>query len=378
MTDARAREATKEGEAGKDGMKVLRDEAKKAEAPPPPKRVLKRANELVREAAGLIKKKKKKVDPAVATEVQAQLDVVRGLAADKKAALADSGPLLKASIELDQGLQKHYGQWRKSQLRELVEAILWALALAGFIKFFLIEAFSIPSASMYPTLEIGDHLFINKVGYGLYVPFSSKRMISWSQPDRGDIIVFVYRYPEPDHPSPLLTPTFETDRMDGEDFIKRVIGLPGDRVRLEDHRIILNGQPIQTESLGRQQCAIFGGGDNDRRPTDHCECELQRETIEDESWVSQHFVGPGCASPSNSRWPRERPTTLPYIGSKDKNPDYPDVVVPEGHVFVMGDNRDASKDGRFWGFVPFNRIKGKAFVIWLNTGDMGRFGTWLD
>ncbi|MCC6623054.1 MAG: signal peptidase I [Deltaproteobacteria bacterium] len=378
MTDARAREASKEGEAGKDGMKALRDEAQKADAPPPPKRVWKRAQELVREAAGLIKKKRKKVDPAVAAEVQRQVDAVRELAADKKAALADSGPLLKASIELDQGLQRHYGQWRKSQLRELVEAILWALALAGFIKFFLIEAFSIPSASMYPTLEIGDHLFINKVGYGVYVPFSSKRMISWSQPDRGDIIVFVYRYPEPDHPSPLLTPTFETDRMDGEDFIKRVIGLPGDRVRLEDHRIILNGQPIQTESLGRQQCAIFGGGDNDRRPTDHCECELQRETIEDESWITQHFVGPGCGSPANSKWPRERPTTLPYIGSKDKNPDYPEVVVPEGHVFVMGDNRDASKDGRFWGFVPFDRIKGKAFVIWLNTGDMSRFGTWLD
>jgi len=334
--------------------------ATKAEPEPKPKQVVKRAAELLREGELLLKKKHKALfkllgpeagDKAVA-EVTGQLAATRALVPTRKNPVElEPKRLHQQVIQLDQAIQTHLGKWRKSQLREFVEAILWALGLAAVIKFFILEAFSIPSSSMYPTLQIGDHLFINKFELGLYVPFSSQRAIEWGQPDRGDVIVFVYKYPG--------------DPLDGEDFIKRVVALPGDRIRLEDDRIILNGQPIQTEIVAETRCGMFGR-DWESTPSSYCPCVIQRETIEDESWESRPLL-PGCGRREewSGTWPqRERPMTLgKYFGDQAKNPDWPDVVVPDDHVFVMGDNRDASEDGRFWGFVPFDRIKGKAFIV---------------
>ncbi|MFO0744434.1 MAG: signal peptidase I [Myxococcota bacterium] len=349
-----------------------------AEPPPDPKKVLKRARELVVEAERLLRKKAKKVPAEAVAEVSAERERLVQLLPAKRAPLPDAPTLLTASIELDSGLTRHFGKWRKTPLRELVESVLWALGLALIIRSFFLGAFSIPSISMYPTLEIGDHVFIDKISYGLYWPFSTHRAISWNQPARGDIIVFEYRYPDPDGPSPLLAPSYERDPLDGEDFIKRVIGLPGDRVRLDHDRIILNGQPIQTEPLGHFPCPRLLH-DNDRTASGVCACDKQKETIDGSSWVSQHFTGLEC-SPygENDNWPLKTPPTIPYLGEQSLNPDWPDVVVPPGHVLVMGDNRDASRDGRFWGFVPFERIKGKAFVIWLNWDAMSRFGNWLN
>lgn len=317
-----------------------------------PKQVVKRANELVREATSLLKKKRKKVSPEALSETSDLLEATRALLPTRKNKIElQPKELYQAVIALDQALSTHFGKWRKSQLREFVEAILWALGLAAVIKFFILEAFSIPSSSMYPTLHIGDHLFINKFEFGLYLPFSPQRAIEWGQPDRGDVIVFVYQYPG--------------DPLDGEDFIKRVIGLPGDRIRLEDDRIILNGQPIQTERVAETECGLYGR-DWEETPQSYCPCVIQRETIEDETWESQHLL-PGCGRREawSGDWPQEnRPNMLgKYFGDRARNPNWPDVVVPEEHVFVMGDNRDASEDGRFWGFVPFDRIKGKAFIV---------------
>ena len=326
--------------------------ALKAEPELKPKQVLKRAGELLREADQLTRKKRKKVAPEAVAEVEGLAERTRALVPTRKNKIElQPKALYQSAIALDQGLQTHFGKWRKSQLREFVEAILWALGLAAVIKFFILEAFSIPSSSMYPTLHIGDHLFINKFEFGLYIPFSPKRAIEWGQPDRGDIIVFVYRYPG--------------DPLDGEDFIKRVVGLPGDRIRLENDTIILNGKPIQTEQVEQTRCAMYGR-DWDETPVNYCPCVIQRETIEDESWLSQHLL-PGCGRREewSGTWPQERrPMTLgKYFGDRADNPNWPEVVVPEGHVFAMGDNRDASEDGRFWGFVPFERIKGKAFIV---------------
>jgi len=317
-----------------------------------PRQVVKRAGELVREGEALLRRKHKKISEDARGEVEGLLASTRALMPSRrtKVELAPK-PLQQAAIALDQGLQRHLGAWRKSQLREFIEAILWALGLAAVIKFFILEAFSIPSSSMYPTLHIGDHLFISKFEFGLYLPFSPKRAIEWGQPDRGDVIVFVYRNPG--------------DPLDGEDFIKRVVALEGDRVRLMDDRIILNGKPIQTETVEETRCGMFGR-DWEEKPQGYCPCVIQRETVEDETWLTQHLL-PGCGRREDwsGTWPQAtRPMTVgKYHGDKASNPDWPDVVVPAGHVFVMGANRDASEDGRFWGFVPYERIKGKAFIV---------------
>ena len=237
-------------------METRASMADKAEPEPKSKQVLKRAVELLREGETLVKKKGKKVSDAARSEVTTLLDTTRALVPTRRNKVElQPKPLYQSVIALDQGIQAHFGKWRKSQLREFVEAILWALGLAAIIKFFILEAFSIPSSSMYPTLNIGDHLFINKFEFGLYTPFSSKRLIEWGQPDRGDIIVFVYKYPN--------------DQLDGEDFIKRVVALPGDRIRLEDDRIILNGKPIQTEVVEETSCGMFG---RSRHTGSACQC----------------------------------------------------------------------------------------------------------
>ncbi len=340
---------------------------KTAEAETQPKKVLKRATELVREAELLTKKRGKKVSAEARDEVMRLTDIVRELIPTRRNKVELQGkPLLKSTIELDAGLGKHYGAWRKSQLRELVEAILWAFGLALIIRCFFFEAFSIPSSSMYPTLHIGDHLFVNKIAQGLYIPFSPKRAIEWNQPERGDIIVFVYRYPG--------------DHLDGEDFIKRVVAVEGDLIRLENDRLILNNEPVKTEEVERKNCDLFNSRDYDPTPSGQCPCVVQRETVGDNSWLTQHLL-PGCGGRDelNGTWPLEYPPKSRYIGSKvgndgKPNPDWPNVRVPPGHVFVMGDNRDASEDGRFWGFVPHERIKGTAFVIFL---PFSRIFPWL-
>ncbi len=175
----------------------------------------------------------------------------------------------------------------KSVVREYAEALLVALALAMFIRTFFVQAFKIPSGSMLPTLQIGDHLLVNKLLYGVRVPVYGNRLLGYFQPAHGDVIVFVY--PE--------------DR--DKDFIKRVIGVPGDTIEIRHKRLLRNGQPV------------------------------------DEAYA--RYTEPEGPAPRDSYGP---------------------VTVPPGHVFVMGDNRDHSFDSRFWGFVPYEDIKGKAFVIY--------------
>lgn len=330
------------------------------------KKRLKRAKALLAESAKLQKKKGKKVS-AEAREACAEAHVaLESLIPTRRNRITpDEKAIGQATIALDQQIARHFGSWRKGPIREYVDAIVWALVMAGIIKFFLLEAFSIPSSSMYPTLKIGDHLFVDKIEFGLYVPMSAKRFISWRQPQRGDIVVFVYRFPG--------------DPLDGEDYIKRVIATPGDRIRLENDTLILNGEPIQTERIAETTCAQYYGGDWDDNPSGGCPCVLQKETIGNNSWVTQHLL-PGCGGRKawSGTWPqREVPPFLEadkYFGDAAKNPDWPDVVVPEGHIFVMGDNRDASADSRFWGLVPLDRVKGRALIVFW---PFGRGFPWL-
>jgi signal peptidase I len=173
---------------------------------------------------------------------------------------------------------------RKSVVREYAEAIVIAIILALFIRTFVIQAFKIPSGSMKPTLLVGDHILVNKFIYGIKLPFTDKILISIDEPERGDVVVFKF---------PLDT---------RKDYIKRVIGLPGDRVELVDKQLLINGRPIEDPH------ASYSLSGNMRK--------------------------------------------------------YGPVTVPDDHLFVMGDNRDESSDSRVWGFVPRSYLKGKAFLIY--------------
>ena len=173
---------------------------------------------------------------------------------------------------------------RKSVFREYAEAIAIAVVLALFIRTFVVQAFKIPSGSMKPTLLVGDHILVNKFIYGIKIPFTDKILVKLSRPKRGDVIVFKY---------PLDTK---------KDYIKRVIGLPGDQIELANKQLIINGQ------------------------------------IVDDSHAKYSLLG-------NLR-------------------NYGPIAVPADHLFVMGDNRDESSDSRVWGFVPLSYLKGKAFLIY--------------
>lgn len=179
----------------------------------------------------------------------------------------------------------------KSVAREYIEAFIIAILLAIFIRTFIVQAFKIPSGSMLPTLQIGDHLLVSKFYYGIKVPFTGDTLIPWNLPKHGDVIVF--KYPK--------------DRS--IDYIKRVIGVPGDKIEIKNKKILINNEAIEDSHA--------------------------------------HFT-------SN--------TVLK--GSMSPRDNYGPITVPEGKIFAMGDNRDNSSDGRFWGFVEQKDIRGKAFIIY--------------
>jgi signal peptidase I len=219
-----------------------------------------------------------------------------------------------------------------AKLRYVLEQI-WQLAIALLIVFAIrstiVEPFKIPSGSMIPTLYVGDFIFVNKFAYGLKLPFSDQfgspvTLINREPPKHGDIIVF--RYPkEP-----------ETH------YIKRVIGVPGDTVEVRNKVVFINGQPLsQTEALPDEKIAQLKDIGDPRYGDSHM--KLLREKIEG---GHEHKI------------------------LIDQNNDYTmnfePVKIPDGHLFVMGDNRDFSNDSRFWGLVPFDNISGRAEVIWLS------------
>jgi signal peptidase I len=208
--------------------------------------------------------------------------------------------------ELKHATRKAQVNSQKSVAREYAEALLVALLLAFFIRSFIVQAFKIPSGSMLPTLQIGDHILVNKFLYGLRLPYPLETTLwEWGQPDRGDVIVFIY------------------PRDRSKDFIKRVVAVEGDSVEVRHKAVYVNGtkadDPHATFKFNEQE--IPGPRDN---------------------------FGP--------------------------------ITVPPHKLFVMGDNRDESHDGRFWGFVDRDDVKGKAFLIyWSWDGDVswvrwGRLG----
>jgi signal peptidase I len=180
---------------------------------------------------------------------------------------------------------------QKGALRENIEAILVAIVIALFIRTFVVQAFKIPSGSMKQTLQIGDHILVNKFIYGIKIPYLRKTVIPIKKPQRGDIVVFKY----PVDPN--------------KDFIKRVIGIPGDVIEIRDKKLYVNHERVN------------------------------------------HAYGVYTD-----------PRILPaHIRPRD---NFGPVTVPAHSLFVMGDNRDESFDSRFWGFVDLKAVNGKAFIIY--------------
>ena len=180
---------------------------------------------------------------------------------------------------------------KKSIFREYAEAIIVALLLALLIRTFVVQAFKIPSGSMEPTLMIGDHILVNKFIYGIKIPFTSIRFLPLYKPQRGDVVVFIY---------PLDS---------SKDFIKMVVAVEGDTVKIVNKKLFINGSEAADPYAVYKEDMVF--------PT-----EIQ------------------------------------------KRDNFGPLTVPQGSIFVLGDNRDRSLDSRFWGFVPQEDLRGKAFIIY--------------
>lgn len=203
------------------------------------------------------------------------------------------------------------------------------IALVFFLRSFLYEPFKIPSSSMVPTLEIGDLILVNKFTYGVRLPIVNKKIIEINDPQRGDVMVFK----SPKHPS--------------LDYIKRVVGLPGDKISYQNKRLFINGEPATYERL-----------------PDY----LDENTLSYSAQYREQLVGVTHRILNDERAPAyvSHPQAYPQRELCSYNTQGFTCTVPAGHYFVMGDNRDNSEDSRYWGFVPDNHIVGKAFYIWLN------------
>jgi signal peptidase I len=216
---------------------------------------------------------------------------------------------------------------------------LFPVILAVFVmRSFLFEPFKIPSGSMIPTLRVGDLILVNKFHYGIRLPVFNTKVIANNEPQRGDVMVF--RYP----PQPSL------------DYIKRVVGVPGDEVAYLNKQLSINGQPVP-----RSQEPEFFDSDVMRYAKQFGESLGGRnyKTLNDEDRPAFVSGTTEFAYKDNCRYSVEGVV----------------CKVPVGHYFMMGDNRDNSLDSRYWGFVPEANIVGKAFFVWMNFGDLGRIGS---
>lgn len=202
---------------------------------------------------------------------------------------------------------------------DLPRSLFPVLFVVVAIRSFVVEPFQIPSGSMLPTLKIGDFIAVNKFAYGVRLPVLNTKILPVGMPQRGDVIVFRY----PVNPS--------------QHFIKRVIGVPGDRLHYENRTLTINGQEVPKSLIAAQA-------------SDDPYNQLWRETlggVEHDLYVNPvaHFRDSELETKVQGPW---------------------DIVVPEGRYFAMGDNRDNSQDSRFWGFVPEENIVGRTFAVWMH------------
>lgn len=335
------------------------------------KQVAQRAAHLADHGKRLLDRHGKRLSEPVREELAQQFMALQQASAAFKAqgrghttATPQDTALLHAVDHFGAGIDTHLGQYRKSVAREYVEAIAWAVVLTLIIRAFVFEAFQIPTGSMIPTLQIHDHLFVNKFIYGLKIPFTRIKFFDIRAPKPGEIVVFEYPYDDDPDSS-------------GKDLIKRVIGVPGDRVRLKDNQLYVDDKPIARKVISKD-------ADCGQESAFARRCEVARECLGGVVYATQHHVPLPAGQEGNDTpdWPlatfdagRFGPHARVYsLPENDKN--FPNFEVPAGHVLVMGDNRDNSKDGRFFGLVPLEVIKGKAGVFWWAYKDVRYLPDW--
>lgn len=251
----------------------------------------------------------------------------------RQARLADSGvkPDSNARAELASRLD------RQPTWVAYTGSFFPVIAAVFLFRSFLFEPFKIPSSSMVPTLQIGDLILVNKFVYGIRLPIINKKVVEIGDPQRGDVMVF--KFPK------------DTSL----DYIKRVVGVPGDKVVYRNKRLIINGQELKYEQL-----------------SDY----LDEERLAYNARYREHLTPRTHEILNDNKVPG-------YVPSPDQFPQHElcryslegfECTVPAGHYFMMGDNRDNSLDSRYWGFVPDQNIVGKAFFVWMNLSNLKRIG----
>lgn len=215
-------------------------------------------------------------------------------------------------------------------LREYLESLIVAIIVAVFLRVFVVSAYKIPTSSMVPSLMAGDFVFAYKLPYGIPIPFSETKLNA-NLPARGDVVVF---------------------RLPGNEavnYVKRVVALPGEKVELKDKRLFINDVEATYEATGEQIISSLPG---------HEYYAVAREKVGDPDSQSTHLV-------MNRRKEVEAGAAADSFGP---------MVVPPGHIFVLGDNRDSSDDSRYWGSVPAKNLEGRVFLVWLSLNWLERWG----
>jgi signal peptidase I len=343
------------------------------------KRVRKEARSLVAEARRALRRHGERVPDSMRREIGLQADRL-----DEAFRAGDSSAMREHLVVLDEMVDEHLAFARKSTAREYTESIGIAVMIALVLRACVVEAFKIPSGSMIPTLEIGDHIFVNKFLYGLRIPFTKIRFFEWRKPQRGEVIVFI----NPCQPD--------------KDFIKRIVAVEGDTVEVRCDVLYINGTAVPVQPSAGDECVYW---DMDQRGNwGQASCSAYNETLGSLDYTTIHSPDrPGKDEERNDRlkgryttlagdhdFPGERPVDCSDSGEPDPRsheqrlrsrgrvePSSPEnvryqgpcapqrrYVVPEGHIFAMGDNRDNSSDSRVWGPVPLENIRGKALFIW--------------
>lgn len=284
------------------------------------RRVVREARHLAKDTNRMLRRHGQKLDEGVRTQiVELRNRLVKVLEE------GESEAVVRAFRKLDIQVDKHLAFARKSTAREYAESIGVAVFVALLLRAFVVEAFKIPSGSMIPTLQIGDHIFVNKFVYGLRIPFTYRFIRHSSSPRRGDVVVFIFPMEEV------------------KDFIKRIVGVGGDVLEMRNGVLFVNGREVE-------QCPVreivYEERDELTAQTREQRGHLYVETMDqgDGEQVQYHVLYNRSPAEERESWGPER--------------------VPPGQVYVMGDNRDNSHDSRRWGGVPLENIKGRAWVIW--------------
>ncbi len=296
----------------------------RSDVPADARRELERAAQLLDEAERVMRRERhafeKNVPASAREELLDELEALRRAIGQSP---FDREAFESAHERAARLVHKHLGRWQKGELREYVESIAVAIGVALLLRAFVVEAFKIPSGSMLPTLQIQDHIFVNKLAYGPLVPFTSYRLLNRLPPARADVMVFIYPDTNPEAPS--------------QDFIKRVIALPGDTLSVENGHPIINGWRVPSCHVG--EYTYQEGSDAPMKRGD-----LFVEYLGERAYLTQYE--------DNRADGRQGP-----------------YHVKAGETWVMGDNRNNSMDSRVWAGgrgagVPDANIKGRAMFVW--------------